>query len=214
MGSERRAGKDWRELLASGAAWVLGRPLSELEAELFARYLDLLRQWQRVHRLVGSIEPRWMVTNLVLDSLAFVRVLPEGVSDLVDIGSGAGIPGVPIKIVSPGMRLTMIEARERRVSFLRTIVRELALPDVTVVGRRAEDAMEELARRYDAAVMRCAGPAAELLPVAEGLVRPGGTVVIGAAESAVVPPGTERLVVDVPGLGPRSLLRRRVPAAP
>lgn len=185
----------------------------EREVELFCKYLDLVQKWQRVHRLVGSVDARWMVTNLVLDSLAFVHALPEGASDLVDIGSGAGIPGVPIRIVSPGMRLTMIEARERRASFLRAVVRELALSDVVVIGRRAEEMVSDMAGRYDAAVMRCAGPASELLPVAEALVRPGGTVVIGASETTDVPSGAERLVVNVPGLGPRSLLRRRTPAA-
>jgi 16S rRNA (guanine527-N7)-methyltransferase len=211
LGSEPRAAPAWRGLLEEGASALLGRELSELEVERFGKYLDLLQRWQRVHRLVGSVDPRWMVTHLVLDSLAFLRALPEGVSELVDIGSGAGIPGVPIKIVSAGVRVTLIEARERRVSFLRTVVRELGLPDVLVVGRRAEEVVGYVGARYDAAVMRCAGSAVDLLPVADALVRPGGTIVVGAAEEAEVPPGAERLVVNVPGLGPRWLLRRRAP---
>jgi len=104
-----------------------------------------LLEWQRTHRLVGSSEPRWIVENLFLDSLLFLRVLPPGITTLLDLGSGAGIPGIPIKLVRPAIQLVLVESRRRRASFLSTAVRDLGLSGTRVVGGRAEDHLAELA---------------------------------------------------------------------
>ncbi|HBH01000.1 MAG TPA: 16S rRNA (guanine(527)-N(7))-methyltransferase RsmG [Candidatus Rokubacteria bacterium] len=156
---------------------MLGRPLSRGERDLFSKYLDLLLEWQRTHRLVGSSEPRWIVENLFLDSLLFLRVLPPGITTLLDLGSGAGIPGIPIKLVRPAIQLVLVESRRRRASFLSTAVRDLGLSGTRVVGGRAEDHLAELAGRFDAVVMRCAGEVSEMFPLAARLTRAGGVVV-------------------------------------
>ncbi|OGK86376.1 MAG: 16S rRNA (guanine(527)-N(7))-methyltransferase RsmG [Candidatus Rokubacteria bacterium GWA2_73_35] len=134
-------------------------------------------EWQRTHRLVGSSEPRWIVENLFLDSLLFLRVLPPGITTLLDLGSGAGIPGIPIKLVRPAIQLVLVESRRRRASFLSTAVRDLGLSGTRVVGGRAEDHLAELAGRFDAVVMRCAGEVSEMFPLAARLTRAGGVVV-------------------------------------
>jgi 16S rRNA (guanine527-N7)-methyltransferase len=163
--------------LARGARAILGRSLSGPERVKFSNYLILLEKWQKSHRLVGSSEPGWIVWNLLLDSLLFLQVLPRSTTSLLDLGSGAGIPGIPIKIVKPDMKLVLVESRRRRASFLSTVVRELGLVDTRVLAGRIEDLMDDLAGRFDAVVMRCAGDPEVLLPTAIRLVPTTGVVV-------------------------------------
>ena len=147
------------------------------ERDLFLKYLNLLSKWQKSQRLVGSADPEWIVENLFLDSLLFLRVLPARLGSLLDFGSGAGLPGIPIRIVRPEIHLVLLESRRRRASFLSNAVRELALDRVSVVSGRAEEFAEELAERFDAVVMRCAGDVERLFPLAAHFVTPGGVVV-------------------------------------
>lgn len=165
------------DALARGARAILGRPLTPAESAAFYKYLTLLMKWQRSQRLVGSAEPGWIIENLFLDSLLFLKVLPAQFRSLLDLGSGAGLPGIPVKIVRPETELLLIEARRRRASFLSSAVRDLALERVSVVSGRAEEFVEELAGRFDAVVMRCAGGVEKLFPVAAQFVMPGGLVV-------------------------------------
>lgn len=165
------------DALASGARRILGRPLSDPEIQSFDKYLQLITKWQRSQRLVGSTDPRWIVENLFLDSLLFLKVLPESLTSLADIGSGAGLPGIPIKIVRPHLRIVLIESRGRRASFLSAVVRELALGDVRVATARVEQYVREMPAPVDAVVMRCAGDLATLARAATPLIVPGGLLV-------------------------------------
>jgi 16S rRNA (guanine527-N7)-methyltransferase len=193
------------ERLEAGAEAVLGRTLEPSELEMFDKYLTLLEKWQRVHRMVGSSRPMWIVENLFLDSLLFLRVLPVGVDAVVDIGSGAGFPGIPIKIVSAGLSMTLLESRERRLSFLSTLVRELRLRATHVIGGRAEHPPTEMLGSYGAAVMRCAGAVADLVPAARRLVRPGGLVVCAGPPAPRPIEGADW--VEVEGMNPGSARR-------
>lgn len=182
--------------LASGAEQILERPLTQVQIESFSKYLEILTKWQKAQRLVGSAEPGWIVENLFLDSLLFLKVLPMATQSLVDIGSGAGIPGLPIKIVEPSLAVTLVESRQRRVSFLRAVVRELGLGGVEVIGERLENLVDRLRGRFDVATMRCSGDPASIVPVALEIVKPGGTVV--AAGSPDPATGAKASRVDVP----------------
>jgi len=156
---------------------VLGRDLSESEARQFGKYLDLLLKWQKVHRLLGSGEPRWIVDHVFLDSLLFRGLLPAGAREVLDAGSGAGVPGIPLKLVEPDLRLTLVESRQRRASFLSTAIRELGLSDTRVVADRLESVVRESAGRFDAVVARCAGDLGYIFGLGAHLIRPGGVVV-------------------------------------
>lgn len=165
------------DILAAGAQSILGRPLGVLELEAFNKYLALLQKWQRVQRLVGSAEPAWIVKNLFLDSLLFLRVLPPDVVALADVGSGAGFPGIPIKIVLPELDVSLIESRQRRASFLAAVIRELGLGRARVVSTRVEGVPAGLLGAFGAVVMRCTGCVEELLPAVSRLVAPGGMII-------------------------------------
>ena len=138
----------------------------------------------RAWRLVGRSDPKWIANDLFLESLLFLRVLPPDARRILDIGSGAGVPGIPMRIVRVDLAMTLIESRRRRASFLSTVVRELGLVGTRVINARVETLLPELGASADAAVMRCVGSAAELIPSVAPLVRRGGIVVASVPHSA------------------------------
>jgi 16S rRNA (guanine527-N7)-methyltransferase len=194
-----------QEALARGALSILGRALTPHERDLFSRYLTLLVKWQQSHRLIGSSDEMWIVEHLFLDSLLFQHLLPSTTRTLADLGSGAGMPGVPIKIVRSDIDVTLIESRRRRASFLSALVRELGLTQTRVIAERVENRLSDLEGRFDAVVMRCAGDIGELMPVAARLLAPRGVVIAsGPPESRPLAQGEW---VVVPGLRPPSTRR-------
>ena len=167
---------------------------------MFIKYLNILIKWHSVHRFLGSHEPGWIVERIFLDSLLFRRVLPPDARVVLDAGSGAGVPGIPLKIVDPELRLTMVESRQRRVSFLSASVRELPLTETHVIGARLEDLVQRCAGTFDAVVARCAGDIGYLFGLGAHLVRPGGVVVAsGPPREYRLPAGQWR---TVPGVEP------------
>lgn len=189
--------------MASAAAAITGSALTTEQVESFDKYLNLLQKWQRSQRLIGDSDTAWIVDNLFIDSLLFLKVLPLDFSSLADIGSGAGIPGIPIKLARPRTAVTLIESRAKRVSFLSAVIRELRLEAVRVVHSRVETFAETAASSFDVAVMRCAGDFAEILPAAARLVVPGGLVAAsGPPDRPPLPAGDWR-GVERPGGGRR-----------
>jgi 16S rRNA (guanine527-N7)-methyltransferase len=173
------------EALRTGAREILGRPLTVDEVGKLVKYLELLVKWHKVQRLIGSSVPSSIIDDLLLDSLLFVRVLSPGVERLMDLGSGAGLPGIPLSIVLPSVQVTLVEAKQKRASFLSTAVRELSLRSTRVINSRAEDLPLEYERSFDAVVMRCAGPLDDMMPLAARFVAPGGSVVASGPPRAL-----------------------------
>jgi 16S rRNA (guanine527-N7)-methyltransferase len=138
---------------------------------------------------VGSTEAEWLVDNVLLDSLLFLRVIGRPESPMLDLGAGAGVPGIPIKIMYDDLRVTLVDAKARRASFLRTVVRELGLSAAEVVNDRAERVVLAHAARFASVVLRCAGTLDRLVPLALELVRPGGMVVVAGGPAHARTPG-------------------------
>jgi 16S rRNA (guanine527-N7)-methyltransferase len=165
------------EYLESKTQRVIGRPLMQAESANLYKYLNLLIKWQKSQRLIGSDKPMWIVDNVIVDSLLFRRALPMDIARLADVGSGAGIPGIPLAVVMADVAVTLIEARQKRASFLAAAIRELSLRNCRLLNDRVEDVREDIGARFDAVVMRCAGDPIELLPHLRALVVPGGVLV-------------------------------------
>ena len=159
-------------------------------------------KWQKSQRLVGSADPDWITDHIVLDSLLFTRLLPSTAQRILDVGSGAGVPGVPLKIVREHTAFTLLEARAKRISFLSAVVRELALRDCEVLNRRLEAIADEGIARYDAIVMRCAADPTILVPIAARLLRPAGVIIASGPPTRRPSRGGAWVEVDGP-LGTR-----------
>jgi 16S rRNA (guanine527-N7)-methyltransferase len=172
----------------------LERPLTRPEGDQIDKYLKLLVKWQKSHRLIGSTDRTWMLGSIVLDSFAFLEPLPREARKIADVGSGAGIPGIPMAIVRPDLELTLIEIRQRRVSFLSTVVRELGLRNVDVAATRVEALAITRSEYFDAVVMRCAGSARSVLPHAFAILRETGVVVMAAKRDSRPDPDEHALV--------------------
>lgn len=147
--------------------------------------------------------PEAIVSELFVDSLLFLKLLPDRRPlTIIDIGAGAGIPGLPMKLAEPGLVLTLVESKRKRVSFLRAACRELGLNDVTVVEGRAEAVIRQvpaLVGAFDVAVSRAVSRIEELSPIALPYLRAGGVVVVSASSETRPSPGIELVRASMPG---------------
>lgn len=184
------AGDPLEDLLAA-IPLLAGRAATADDRRHFGRYLELLMEWNRVHDLSGLKNPRDIVHGLFVDSLLFLAQLPPRPLRLIDIGSGAGVPGLPLHLVDPRIEITLVEARQKRVSFLRTVRRELRLDGVRVIEARAEDAIREeadLEGLYDVAVARAVTPTPSLLAACRRYLGQRGRIVISGPPASKTPP--------------------------
>ena len=131
--------------------------------------------------MIGPSHPNEIAEELILDSLLFLQVVPKDIESVVDIGSGAGLPGIPIKIVRPSIRMLLVESRQRRASFLSAVVRDLSLTETQVLSERVLTAPTELRSTFDCAVARCAGSPGSTMRLGAEFVRKGGIVVLAGS---------------------------------
>ncbi len=190
------------ELLRAGLAELALD--AALEAPLLD-YLALLQQWNQAYNLTAIRDPREMVAKHLLDSLAVLPHLPEG--RLVDIGSGAGLPVVPLALARPTLRATLVETAGKKARFLREAVRRLALVErIEVLSARAEQL--DRAGQYDLLSARAFGTLRQILTIGGHLLRPGGRLLAmkgqpPQAELADLPAGWRHVATHplrVPGL--------------
>ena len=189
--------------LAQGLS-ELGLKLAPAANERFLAYLDLIQKWNRVYNLTAVREPAKMLPQHLLDSLAIVPRLSG--SSLLDVGSGAGLPGIPVAIAQPRLPVTLLESNHKKAAFLRQAAIELRLDNVTVACERVE--AWETAQRFDLVVSRALADLAEFIRLAGRLVAPGGALaamkgVYPYDEIAQLPPAwslKEATALNVPGL--------------
>jgi 16S rRNA (guanine527-N7)-methyltransferase len=168
-------------------------------------YLALLQRWNAAYNLTAVRDPRQMVVLHLLDSLA-IAAHTAGITRLADVGTGAGLPGIPLAIARPDLQVTLVESNGKKARFLREAVRQLRLDNARVAESRAEDLDEPGA--FDAITARALAPLAEIIAVGGHLVAPGGRLLAMKgqrpdAELAALPPGWRLQAVhrlDVPGL--------------
>ena len=160
----------------------LGFNLGEGQLLLFQRYFQELVEGNKRINLTSITDPRQVQTKHFLDSLAVSLVVPEEVlttGRLVDVGSGAGFPGLPLKIMWPGLRVTLVESVGKKAGFLRHLVDTLGLDDVTVCSQRAESLAHEPGAReaFDVVLSRAVADLSTLAELTLPLCKLGGKVV-------------------------------------
>jgi len=164
------------DLLRAGCA-ALGIALSAGQEEQFVAYAQLLLQWGRRVNLTAAASLEEIVRRHFLDSLLVLQMarIADG-ARVADLGSGAGFPGVPVKIVRPDVNMVLIESRRRRAIFLETVVRRLGLGDARVWMGRAEALADEDPGSRELVVARGVAPRAAWA-AAEELLGPRGRLV-------------------------------------
>ena len=161
-----------RDTLTSGAD-ALGVALDAAMLDRLSHYLDLLVKWNRVHNLTAVRERTEMVTLHLLDSLAVLPHLAPG--RLIDVGAGAGLPGIPIAIAAPTRAVCVLDSNQKKTAFLRQVGAELGLANLDVVSERAEVYRPQ--RAFDLAIARAYADLAGFAAACTHLLRPGGEMV-------------------------------------
>jgi 16S rRNA (guanine527-N7)-methyltransferase len=162
--------------------WTSGGPAPEMEIpdpamEKLKTYVACLLDWNQRMNLTGAATPAAVWNQLVLDSLMAAHLLPDA-GHALDLGSGAGIPAIPIKILSSGLRIHLVEANQRKCTFLRHVVREIGLTAIEIFPKRLEDLPAPLhPSGYDAATARAAAPIDQVLRWAAPHLKDGGRLI-------------------------------------
>jgi 16S rRNA (guanine527-N7)-methyltransferase len=176
--------------------------LSDDQQTRLLDYLALMKKWNKVHNLTAVREPEAMVTLHLLDSLA---VLPHiGQGRLLDVGSGGGLPGIPLAIARPDLAVTVMDSNHKKASFMRQAKATLALTNLEVVCGRVEEYRPE--SLYDMIISRAFSEIAEFVRLTRHLLAPGGRWlamkgVYPHGELTAVPDvSSEVVALNVPGL--------------
>lgn len=185
-------------LSALGLGAALANPL--------LAYLALLQRWNQTYNLTAIRDPHEMLVKHLLDSLAMHAHL-EGIDTLADLGTGAGLPGIPLAIVLPQLQVTLVESNGKKARFLREVVRQLQLGNVKVAESRIEAL--DAPGQFDAITARALATLPLILELGGHLLKPTGRMLamkgtLPVEEIAALPAGWQLLAahpLQVPGLG-------------
>jgi 16S rRNA (guanine527-N7)-methyltransferase len=146
----------------------------------FMTYLSELKKWNKAYNLTGLKKDEDIIIKHFLDSLLYLKVMPEGKIKVADIGSGAGFPGIPIKIIRPEIDMYLIESSGKKSAFLRHIIRELQLKKIEVIEKRIEETKvnQEIPVSVDVAVTRALFDIKDFIKKASHIVKQGGMLIL------------------------------------
>ena len=160
----------WNELAARAQ-----RQLTSDQHGRLGEYLDLLLQANQTMNLTRIVDRSAAEVQHVGDALTVLVHLPAGACRAVDVGTGGGVPGIPLAIARPDIDMTLVEATQKKAAFLAKTIQQLRLKNVRVVARRAEDVgRSEQRESFDVALARAVGAVAWLAEWCLPLVKPGG----------------------------------------
>ena len=166
-------------------AELLEQGFIELEIEItdarlnaFMTFLDVLKEWNRKFNLTGIKKDEDIIVKHFLDSLLYLKFLPEGNMHIADIGTGAGFPGIPLKIIRPELTLSLIDSSIKKSLFLGQVLKLLHLQDVAVLEKRVEQTVVDRdILPVDVAVTRAVFSLKEFVQNMTGLIREGGILI-------------------------------------
>ena len=158
------------EGLVAGSS-ALDVALDSVQKQKLLDYIALIVKWNKVYNLTAVREPEAMIGHHLLDSLA---VLPHltGARSLIDVGSGAGLPGIPLAIVRPDMKITLLDSNHKKTTFMRQACLELGLTNAEVVCERVEQWQPQ--DKYDAVISRAYSELKEFVRLSAHLAAKGG----------------------------------------
>lgn len=155
----------------------IGLKLHAGQLEQFNRYYEILVEWNNMMNLTAITEYEEVVEKHFIDSLALVNCFDlERIHTMIDVGTGAGFPGIPLKIVFPHLKITLLDSLNKRIKFLNHVIGELGLEDIQTIHGRAEDfaRKENYRENYDLCVARAVANLATLSEYCLPYVKVGG----------------------------------------
>ena len=156
----------------------LGITLSEIQLKQFYNYMNLLIEWNKKINLTAIIEPDEIILKHFVDSLTISKYISDG-TRVVDVGTGAGFPGIPLKIYRQDLEITLLDSLQKRINFLDEVIRELNLEKIETIHSRVEDFGKDKKYRekFDIATSRAVANLATLSEYLLPLVKIGGKVI-------------------------------------
>ena len=189
----------------AGGIRSLGLEIDTVTQEKLLAYVSLLEKWNRTYNLTAIREPERMVTHHLLDSLAVLPHLAGSTLRIADIGSGGGLPGIPLALAQPTWQVALIESSRKKSSFLRQASFELGLTGVEVVPLRVESYVPSIA--FDVAISRAYADLGAFIGAARRVAPSGRWLAMKGAypqgELAMLPAAARMIAVprlQVPGL--------------
>ena len=185
-----------RELLTAGLT-ELGLPTDAIPT--LERYADMLVEKNKVMNLTAITEPADIATLHFLDSAALLTVADFRDKAVADVGTGAGFPGLPLRIVDPSIRLTLLDAQNKRVEFLKEVCGDLGLEDVECVHARAEEFAADRRESFDLVTSRAVAALPLLCELCLPLVNVGGSFISMKSVDAGAELDSARRAIEVLG---------------
>jgi 16S rRNA (guanine527-N7)-methyltransferase len=167
----------WKRCVAEGLS-SLSVTASPGQVDRLAVHSREMLLWNRTSNLTAITDPLEVAVKHVIDSGAAVPYISEDAS-VLDLGSGGGYPGIPLKILRPKITLTLVDASRKKVSFLKQVIRTLDLSDTTAVHARGEELGQDAGQRarYDVVISRAFSGIDRFIPMAWPFLKPGGAVI-------------------------------------
>jgi 16S rRNA (guanine527-N7)-methyltransferase len=198
----------WDEL--DQAVYRLGLRLDAAFKSRARVYCEELSRWTQVARLTGYRSKGEQVQHLVVESLLLLSALPDDAGPLLDIGSGAGAPGLVLKLARPEWVVGLVEANRRRANFLRHVIRTLRLDGIEVHAERAEILAREpsLSGAFRTVTLRAVAAPEDAASLARPFLGPEGVVVIPVGPAGIIPPIGRVRQVELRGIPGLPAMRR------
>lgn len=151
---------------------------SEKQTDAFMIYLSELKKWNRAYNLTGIKSDEDIIIKHFVDSLLFLKVIPDTHLLIADVGTGAGFPGIPVKIIRPKTEITLIDSSRKKTAFLRHIIRRLNLKEINVVQQRIENLDSSYKKKYDSIISRATFSIKEFLVIACPYIKDKGNLIL------------------------------------
>lgn len=164
-----------RQLLVEGAS-SFGVSLDEGQVDKFFTYGNTLKEWNKKMNLTAIEDDREIILKHFIDSISICPIIKDENLTLIDVGTGAGFPGIPVKIVFPNIKIRLLDSLEKRTKFLEEVINRLSLNEISAVHSRAEDKgiASDYRERYDISTARAVANLPVLLEYCLPFVKVGG----------------------------------------
>jgi 16S rRNA (guanine527-N7)-methyltransferase len=192
----------------------LGVELNDKQLEKFTIFLRLLEAGNKKANLVGDAGPDTVISHHFLDSLSCLKAgAPRPGNEVLDLGSGAGFPGIPLAIAVPGARFTLLDASVKRTAFLTASLAELGLSEVVVSKGRAEMSArrEDMRQKFDVVTARAVGPMTVLAEYALPFLKTGGVLIAQRGPKADIEAAESARAIAELGGSTREIIKVKVP---